>query len=246
MKKSNDKLVFIHVPKTAGYYCLEYLKKNIDNNNLINCNEGYHLHSLPSKEVNAKRITVLRNPFDQLNSYFIYLNREIFKQTRGTPKEIKKVFNIWIKNTFKNKNLIFGVRKVINNSFNKSFLYPQHNKSHLTNFFIIDSCLSFFWYSFLIKNDYVINFYKLEDGLKIICKEYYNKDIISIEEKINSNDQKFYNYDYYYNSESIKIIEDYYQPILDYFEIDFSNQNLVNQDSIIDISSKKEFKNIFK
>jgi hypothetical protein len=98
------KILFTHAPKTAGTHIHKVLSAIVDKN-FVNAIEDIPTHAVYRyDDVNIQNICVLRNPFDQILSHFIYKNRRIIAKKSIKCNEIKKSFNNMILKNLKIKN----------------------------------------------------------------------------------------------------------------------------------------------
>jgi hypothetical protein len=68
---SDDRITFIHIPKTAGASITVWYLKNI-NENLSNIYDHYFLTEIETSA--PLKFTVIRNPWDRVVSIYIYKN----------------------------------------------------------------------------------------------------------------------------------------------------------------------------
>lgn len=187
-----SKLLFIHIPKTAGISVLKAIYGDVS----LSGHRSYYFNTIAlniSKENKFFSFAFTRNPFDRLYSSYLYLK--------------KGGINIHDKNAFsKHLSEFYNFEDFIINGLNKNIIYeithfiPQYE-------YICDN-------NNKILVDYLGRFENLEHDIKILSKKInreihlehlnfnvekdyrlvYNSNMIEIVSKIYSNDLLVFNY----------------------------------------------------
>lgn len=122
----DNKLCFIHIPKTAGTFLRDFFKTKLS---MIlecwNCMNGYDYAHLPMSKLHMvfsesflqgyKYFTVIRNPYDRFISAFFYMQREGYAIVKN------RNINQFIQHDLQNISMNFD-------TFNKEFIHiiPQY------------------------------------------------------------------------------------------------------------------------
>tara|TARA_R100000781_G_scaffold90505_1_gene55956 strand:- start:11 stop:574 length:564 start_codon:yes stop_codon:yes gene_type:complete len=154
-----EKLIFIHIPKTAGTSIRSYMARHCswDKNRVRQPKKHASIKEIknefPVEYETYKKFAIIRNPYDRIVSYFFYLKRLNNYYVRGIDfkiwlnylvdikkeninnSELQKTFpqNSWVDDTvsiLKFENL----EKEINSFFKKEIKLPKTNTSNHQNF----------------------------------------------------------------------------------------------------------------
>ena len=141
------KVIFIHIPKTAGT-SIEYYFTNKNWKRKTHKHTDIHEIKERFKDIynSYRKFTIIRNPYDKLISYYFFLNKIIYKNANAiqfnnwvkkpsmfwnfnNPINILKPQYKWIDNTvevikFENLN------NELSDFFNKKICLPIKNKSN--------------------------------------------------------------------------------------------------------------------
>ena len=184
-----EKLIFIHIPKTAGTSLAFYFDKNTED--LIPDKYGVLKHDkikvIKTKIQNHKeykKFTIVRNPYDRMVSWYFYLKNECLQSGLPLEKAFPCNFIQWIKDPYgslyaKQKLNIYKNGKDIN----MGYLDPQ--------------------YTFLDKDVVVLKYENLNNDLN----NFFKKEI-KLPIKNSTNHEYYLNY---YNKYALEIVYDIYK-----------------------------------
>lgn len=185
------KLIFIHIPKNAGTSITDFLKNNMNNNNInklhVNCST---LKNQIKNYNDYFKFCVVRNPYDRAVSFYNYYNRIDINGPFGPiVKQNTKNFKDFVKNCMKNEYMIH--------------LRLQYNmiSDNLGNILV----------------DKIIKYENLENDLKETLKNY-NLDFTKFK---HLNKSTYDNYKNYYDNETILLVQNYYKKDFESFDYDF-------------------------
>ena len=221
----NDKILFIHIPKTAG----NSIYRNLLEHNLNIFKMKHFTLTEIKKKINIYnfiKLCVIRNPYDRFVSLYFFkishdekfYNLKIHIEKK-TNKSIKDIDNKTIISYLKNLEGVEWDEKFIKN--NKETVLKNINKLKNINLNNINNLKNKKFKNWLIENissikqenqyienekiDFLLKFENLDEEYNLFLKKL-NINNIKLEKK---NTSKHKNYLFYYDNELLKIIKPY-------------------------------------
>lgn len=220
---SEQSLIFIHIPKTAGSSIMHYALSqatlhHIPNDRSINHNYHSTLQDVENYlcpyNSNFFTFSVVRNPWDRAASWFFFRKEILRKGLKALSKN---------KKTSKVRNDYNGVLKeyklLESNNF-KSWLYTYYDQVWDNTWFSLSTPQNYWLKSNIFNVDKIIKFENLKTEIKKI--DFFKKDNLPI---VNVNLQrqllKKYNYQDLYNDKSKKFLHRLCEEDIDIFKYQF-------------------------
>jgi hypothetical protein len=213
-------VLFIHIPKTCGKLIVDNMGKNS-----IKPAYGHFPYKIwkdlyPNISNNTKLFTFVRNPFDKMISFYFYTlkNDRHIAPWFSKDDSIDFDFNNWlawnyntnINNLKKSKIVDLKTNEIeMISNFELNFynqIYLLYNKDNLLNL-----------------NIHIIKYEDFCNNNNII-EEYFEKiNLTNYDFRRVVNNTSHNHYSTYYNKESIKLIEKYFEEDLKVFNYKFNN-----------------------
>lgn len=213
-----NKIIFIHIPKTAGMSFFKSIKNFWMNSPIVRLGLHGDCKSLIDetydgfiKDNNIKFITIYRDPFERFYSAYTYGK---IQKSKHNPRKRSRTNLHWYQElyskAFKDMSSFESFCKNIYNYYLdqekdiKEFIIKPQFK------FIID-------YNNNIIADYILDFNNLDKEWVNLCKKYnYNKVTPLL--KTNTSGNNNYIFNKVYNKETIKIVENIYKRDINIYE----------------------------
>lgn len=220
-------VLFIHIPKTSGKLITDNMSKNS-----IKPVYGHYPYKIwkdlyPNIGANTKSFTYVRNPFDRMISLYFYglsLDRYIAPQVKmiapwfSKDDSIDFDFNKWLEWNYNTNINNLKKIKAVDLKTNEIEMI-----SHFELYFSNQIYLLYDTDNVLNQNIHIIKYEDFCSNNNII-EEYFEKiNLTNYDFRRVVNESKHNHYTSYYNQESIKLIEKYFEEDLKVFNYNFNN-----------------------
>lgn len=198
----DKKIIFLHIPKTGGTSIMKSLRPHgLEGSGHMQLSRIFQKYNINSKNRNDYLVfTVSRNPWDLVVSNFAYIKmkKSYWHSSDGSTKYGEHPDY----NTVKNMNF-------------KEFVYALKDKKIKSTYNTLPQS---YWID--RKVDYIIRFENMSKDFETLCKKVGLPNI----ELLHLNKSKHQDYKKYYDKELISIVEKLYAKDIKMFNYRFNNE----------------------
>lgn len=213
-------VLFIHIPKTCGKLITDNMARNS-----LKPAYGHFPYKIwkdlyPNIGINTKLFTFVRNPFDKMISFYFYTlkNDRHIVPWFSKDDSIDFDFNKWLAWNYNTNINYLKKSKIVDLKTNEIEMISNFELNFYNQVYLLydkDNLLN--------QNIHIIKYEDFCNNNNII-EEYFEKiNLTNYDFKKVVNKSKHNHYTSYYNEESIKLIEKYFEEDLKVFNYKFNN-----------------------